>query len=180
MKRSKGLMILSLQKSADFIFLTLTVWREARGEPVAVKAAVAHSILNRVNRPSWWGKDIMGVVFKKWQYSSLTDPKDPQLTTWPKADETAWQECLVIASNVMKGLLENPVPGADSYYDISIQAPYWAKDEAFVCQIGRVRFYNLDNDYEIEEAKVIAAGLDLDPLAGYIDLLGLNSIAQMV
>lgn len=173
-------MILSLQKSADLAFLALTVWREARGESATVKTAVVHSILNRVNRPSWWGRDIMGVVFKKWQYSSLTDPKDPQLTTWPKNGETAWQECLLISNNVMRGLLNNPMPGADSYHDISIPAPDWAKPEYFVGQIGRVRFFNLDNDYEIQEAKAIAVNLGLDPLSGYADLLGLNSIAQLV
>lgn len=141
-------MIQSLQRSAELAFMALTLWREARGESALCKTAVAHSILNRVNRPSWWGRDVMGVIFKKWQYSSLTDPKDPQLTKWPAKDDVSWQECLVITDKVLRGLLDNPAPGADSYHDISIPAPKWATEETFVIQIGRIRFHNLDMDIE--------------------------------
>lgn len=136
------------QNSADIAFLALTIWREARGESREVRAGIAHVILNRVHRPAWWGTDIMSVVFKKWQFSSLTDPRDRQLTTWPSKDERSWQQCLQVAIEACAGGLKNPVPGADSYYDISIPAPKWATPAPFVAQIGRVRFYNLDRDIE--------------------------------
>jgi spore germination cell wall hydrolase CwlJ-like protein len=140
-----------LQEAANLVFMALCVWREARGENAQCKEAVAFSILNRVNRPSWWGKNIMEVVFKKWQYSSMTDPKDRQLTTWPKAEDIPWRECLIITDGVISGLLPNPAPGADSYYDISIPPPYWATPATFVAQIGRIRFYNLDRDIEVSQ-----------------------------
>lgn len=136
------------QKNADKTFLALTVWREARGESAQVQAGIAHVILNRVRRPSWWGHDIMSVLFKKWQFSSLTDPRDRQLTTWPASNDPSWQQCLKISCGVVDGQIKNPVPGADSYYDISIPAPNWATSKTFVAQIGRVRFYNLDRDIE--------------------------------
>lgn len=139
---------MDLQKGADKTFLALTVWREARGESKEVQAGVAHVILNRVRRPSWWGRDVMSVVFKKWQFSSLTDPRDKQLTTWPETNDRSWQQCLQVVADVVDGRLKNPVPGADSYYDISIPAPRWATDKDFVAMIGRVRFYNLDHDVE--------------------------------
>ena len=135
------------------------LWREARGESYEGKAAVASSIMNRVARPSWWGHDLLSVIFKKWQYSSMTDPKDKQLTTWPQKYAVDWIECLQAASNAVDGIAgalvaatrasENPVPGADGYYDISIPPPKWATPETFVKQIGKLRFYNLDRDFEL-------------------------------
>ena len=133
----------NLQRSADMVFLALALYREARGATHECKVAVAFSIMDRVQHPGWWGRDIMGVLFKRWQYSSLTNPKDPQLTIWPQPDENAWQECLAIAEQVIAGALDNPVPGADSYYDISIPPPVWTKDARFVAQLGRIKFYEV-------------------------------------
>ncbi len=134
------------QDQADKTFLALCLWREARGETAAVQAGVVHVILNRVKRPSWWGRDLMSVIFKRWQFSSLTDPKDRQLTTWPTAVDKSWQQCLQIAHAASAGTLFNPVAGADHYYDISIPAPPWAETGRFVSQIGRIRFYDLVKD----------------------------------
>jgi spore germination cell wall hydrolase CwlJ-like protein len=138
------------QQTADITFSALTLWREARGESTLTKTAVMFSILNRVYRPCWWGTDVMSVVFKKWQYSSLTAPTDPQLTTWPKSSDSTWQECLEIARGVICGdtTFVNPVPGADSYFDDSIQAPNWTNKARFVRKLGRLSFYDVDFDYE--------------------------------
>jgi spore germination cell wall hydrolase CwlJ-like protein len=62
-----------------------------------------------------------------------------------------------MAEAAIGGTLPNPVPGADSYYDTSIKAPVWATDDKFVRQIGRLRFYNLQADFEV--APLEAAGL---------------------
>ena len=142
-----------VNEATEKVFLALVIWREARGESYEGKAAVASSIMNRVARPSWWGNDVLSVVFKKWQYSSMTDPKDIQLTTWPQKHAPDWVECLQAASNAVDGILKNPVPGADGYYDISIPPPKWATTETFVKQIGRLRFHNLDHDIEKEEGR---------------------------
>lgn len=139
-------------EAVDRVILALCVYREARGEPQLGKIAVAMSVLNRVRRPSWWGSDVLSVLGKKWQYSAMTASGDPNLTVWPRSDDQAWRECLQAAWEVMDGLWEinNPVPGADSYHDISIRAPSWASPEMFVGQIGRLRFFNVDLDYEGE------------------------------
>lgn len=133
---------------SDKVFLALVVWREARGETVLGQTAVAYSVLNRVYRPCWWGKSVMEVIFKKWQYSSMTDPKDPQLTSWPK-DDFVWERCLGVAGSVLTGAMDNPAPGADSYWDSSIMAPKWATPETFIRKIGRLSFHNVDHDLEI-------------------------------
>jgi len=133
---------------SHIVFLALVVWREARGESILGQTAVAHSVLNRVHKPGWWGTDIMSVVFKKWQYSSMTDPHDPQLTAWPKND-AVWQQCLQVAWDVVYGMSENPAPTADSYFDDSISPPKWATLDTFVRKIGRLSFYNVDRDIEV-------------------------------
>lgn len=141
----------SERRCSDMIFLALCLWREGRGESYKARMAIAFCVMNRVENPSWWGRDVHSVVFKKWQFSSLTDVRDRQLTVWPRANDKTWGECIQIASDVLYGCAINPVPGADSYYDISIPPPYWAKDNTFVEQIGKLRFYNLGRDIETSE-----------------------------
>ena len=135
---------------SDKVFLALVVWREARGESLLAQIAVAMSVLNRVHKPCWWGQDVMSVIFKKWQYSSMTDPKDKQLTTWPQ-NNYEWKQCLQVASDAIYGLSPDPAPYADSYYDDSIQPPKWATPDMFVCKIGRLNFYNVDRDFEAKK-----------------------------
>jgi len=137
----------------DVFYLALVTWREARGASYEAKVAVAFSVMNRVTRPSWWGHTLGEVVTKKWQYSSIGAPNDPQLLIWPLLSDSSWMECLDIAACVILGQLANPMPGADSYYDSSISAPKWAMSDFYVGQISSphgnaLRFYDVDQDYE--------------------------------
>lgn len=137
----------------EITLLAIMLYREARGESDEAKIAVAHTVLNRVSHPGWWGNDIVSVIGRKWQYSSMTDPNDPQLIVWPKADDAAFENCLTLAGNVVRGVYNSPLRGIDSYYDDSLQGdlvPKWAKDNPlrFVAKIGRLNFYNLDGDVE--------------------------------
>jgi len=138
----------------EITLLALTIYREARGEPHEAQIAVAHTVKNRISKPGWWGTDIVSVLTKKWQYSSLTDPNDTQLTTWPTADDHIFEDCLSLAEMVVRGVYNSPLKGIDSYYDDSLQGdlrPKWAKEhpERFVGKIGRLNFYNLDMDVEV-------------------------------
>lgn len=134
----------------EIVLLALLVYREARGESHEAKIAVAHTVLNRVAHPTWWGNDVVSVITKKWQYSSLTDPKDPQLTVWPKASDHIFEECLTVASLVLSGIYNAPLKGIDSYHDSSIPAPKWATPDTFVGQLGKLKFYNVDRDVEVD------------------------------
>jgi len=144
----------SLAKTTtELFYLAFAVWREARGEDEEVRRAVAWSIRNRVDRPKWWGKTYDEVITKRWQYSSLTDPNDPQLgRAWPRLSDASWIECLQIADDVINGVSYNPTIGADSYYDISIPAPYWTTSARFCGQLGSMRFYDVDHDFEVANA----------------------------
>ena len=122
--------------------LALCVWREARGEPVEGKVAVACSIRNRVAYPSWWGRDWHTVILKPRQYSSF-NADDPNATKWPDEHEAAWQSCLEIADAVYTEVTADTTGGADSYYDISIPPPAWAMPERHTIDVGKLKFYRL-------------------------------------
>lgn len=139
--------------SYEVVLLALVAWREARGESDEAKIAVMHTVINRVDRPSWWGRSIVGVITKKFQYSSIGDPRDPQLTTWPQDSDHIFESCLNLADLVIRRVANSPLKGIDSYFDDSLTGdliPKWAKEhpERFVGKIGRLNFYNLDCDTE--------------------------------
>lgn len=136
----------------EICLLALVIWRESRGSSHETKVAVACSIRDRVDNPKWWGNDYVTVITKKWQYSSMAAVGDPQLSVYPQADDDVFEDCLTIASSVHDRTVTNPFPGADSYYDDSIQAPKWATPETFVGKSGRLNFYNSDHDFEQEMA----------------------------
>lgn len=128
----------------DTFYLAFVAWREARGESDEAKLGVMHTVLNRVAKPGWWGNTVSTVVTKPWQYSSLTDAKDVQLTKWPTDKDATWLTCLDQANGCLAGLEDDPTRGATHYFDDSIAPPYWAKPEAFTVKLGRLNFYKLD------------------------------------
>ena len=134
----------SQQQAVNLTFLSLTIWRESRGESTEAQLAVAYSILTRVARGGWWGTDILSVIGKKWQYSSMAAPGDPQLIVWPQSNDPSWDACLNAAQAALTGTPPNPAPGADSYYDDSINPPGWAQAPAMrVAKIGRLNFWKV-------------------------------------
>jgi spore germination cell wall hydrolase CwlJ-like protein len=136
----------------DHFYLALAVWREARGESAEGQVAVACSIINRVANPKWWGTTVDEVITKRWQYSSLTDPKDPQVSrSWPTVKDPSWLLALGVAHDVLEGGPVNPMPGADSYHDSSISPPFWTTKSRYCGKIGRLFFYDVDHDYEKEK-----------------------------
>lgn len=132
----------------EAVMLALMVWREARSESFQGKLAVAWTVRNRVEHTKWWGTDIVGVITKKWQYSSMTATGDPQLSMFPKIGDSSFKECMVVACGVINNEFDHPAPGADSYYADYIKRPKWATDQNFVKKIGVHCFHNVDQDFE--------------------------------
>jgi spore germination cell wall hydrolase CwlJ-like protein len=139
----------SLQDKEDFSYAWIVAYREARGEPMPAQAAVVYTLLNRAQRPKWWGHSIGECAVKAWQYSSMTDPRDPQLSkAWPTLSTPAGLATARVADEVLRGAVANPFPGADSYYDDSITAPNWTVGARFCGKLGKLNFYDVDHDYE--------------------------------
>lgn len=138
-------------ESYERFIWAMTVWREASNQLYDVKAAVAHSIKNRVDHPAWWGKNLVEVCTKREQYTSMnTKSDDPNLRRWPPYGDVAFQECVDIVRGIQTRLILPIFPGADSYYDDSIAAPWWAtkRPECYLGKAGAFHFYNMDEDVE--------------------------------
>ncbi|MFH1739488.1 MAG: cell wall hydrolase [bacterium] len=131
-----------MKESVNIIFLALLIWREARGESVGVKIAVAWVVRNRVNKPAWWGRSWMGVIFKPWQFSGLTATGDPNLSKWPHETEPAWLDSLEAAERVYNGTVDDPTNDATYYHDHSITKPTsWGNTIRPTVKIGKIQFY---------------------------------------
>jgi len=125
------------------VLLAIALWREARGTGETGMTAVAYSIMERVEHPTWWGHTLAEVLAKKWQYSSLAAPGDPQLILWPVDEDVSWRLAMAVADAVLAKSVANPVPAADSYFDASIPPPKWATPERFIGKVGRLSFYRV-------------------------------------
>lgn len=142
----------------DSILVRLCLWREARGESLAAKAAVLAVIRNRANDPkNRWPKTLAGIVTQKFQFSSF-NANDPNVTAWPKATVTiapssdwiAWLNCGTVYDAAIGA---DPTHGATHYHDKSIPPPAvaWlgpgktvADLEALkTCEIGNLAFYRI-------------------------------------
>lgn len=134
----------------DFILLSLCVWREARGEPLSTKQAVAWTIRNRVLNPGWWGSGWVGVILHPYQFSSF-NANDPNATKLPLTSDLSWQDCQATAQGVYSpdpgtqpSLPDNSL-GATFYYDKSLDnnPPAWSTDGSMIktVDIGHLHFY---------------------------------------
>lgn len=124
--------------------LALCVWREARGEPDDGMLGVAHSVLNRVARPGWWGSTIHSVILQPAQYASFS-ADDPNNVLWPlEADET-WHASKRAAQDAIGGA-PDPTDGATNYHAIDIPFPKgWGSPKEYERKplIGKHQFYRM-------------------------------------
>lgn len=139
-------MLLNKDQAWEFALLALCIWREARGESVQAKRAVAWTIRNRVMDPAknWWGDTYERVVLHPFQFSSF-NANDPNATKFPGNPRTTpgWQECMDAAEDVYSGLCVDPTGGATHYFDKSLKdnPPKWAATAQFKVEIGNLYFY---------------------------------------
>ena len=125
--------------------LARTLYGEARGEGQHGMEAVSSVIMNRVRNPRWWGKDVVSVCQKPWQFScwNENDPNRAKLLAATEKD-FPFPTCLQIAASAVAGTLADPTNGADSYYDVSISPPGWAMGKDPVYSLGDLRFFRLE------------------------------------
>lgn len=138
----------------DSFLARLCIFREARSESMAGKAAVLAVLRNRANDPkNRWPKTLAGVVTQRYQFSSF-NANDPNVTAFPltthPADFQAWLDCCHVYD---APLTADSTSGSQFYHDNSIPPPAvaWlgpghtvADLEALkTCEIGRLSFYRL-------------------------------------
>lgn len=108
---------------------------EATGEGQKGIEAVWEVINNRAKQQN---KSIISIITARKQFSCLNNTT-PSALIQQKSKDKNWK----LAEKIVNSPLTNHTKNSNHYYSIIIPAPYWAKNNKFVCQIGKHRFYKL-------------------------------------
>jgi len=132
-----------VERMAEWFVLALCLWREARGEPIEGKAAVADVILTRA-ADSRWPDSVVGVITQRWQFSAFNQ-SDPNVTKFPNprgsaAEWMAFVECARVAMHA----LDKPPTGRADHYHAKSMAPFpkWTRQMQRVGVVGNHVFYD--------------------------------------
>lgn len=132
--------------------LCLTIWGEARGEPIEGKIGVAMVMRNRLLANYRGAKTYVDVCTAHAQFSAWTDEaKQMQdeaelLTGTPSLThlkDPVIRLCLEIALATMSGKLADNTNNANHYYAVSIAPPAWAVGAILLAALGSHRFFNV-------------------------------------
>lgn len=134
---------------SDEVLLARLLYGEARGASREVKYAIANVVLNRAERPCWWGSSVREVILAPRQFScfNLDDVNRRKLLDPLRYDrQEVWQECRDVAREALSQR-HDMTHGATHYFDSSIAIPRWARNLQPSLELpagnGRVvKFYN--------------------------------------
>jgi spore germination cell wall hydrolase CwlJ-like protein len=132
----------------DHDALTLTIWGEARGEPIEGKVGVAAVIRNRVQAHYRGATTYLAVCLAHAQFSAWTDEaaamKAEEVALAGSSPDPTLKLCGEIAAATIAGVLPDPTHGANHYYAISLTTPpAWAVGQTPLVTLGRQHFYNV-------------------------------------
>lgn len=99
----------------DEAFVTLTIWREARGDGYDAMEAVANVIKNNAITEK---VSVYTICTQKNEFSSMTVHTDPQTTNFAKEQDGSWKMAQTIALEVLSGSVPDITKGA-RYYCVS-------------------------------------------------------------
>lgn len=124
--------------------LAKTIYGEARGESFNGKVAVAYTIINRASSPGWWGKTIVEVCLKPYQFSCwLPDDPNSKLLSEVTIDSHAFRDCYAVACLVFNRTLPDPTNKATHYHALSMPVPpKWAATLKATTVIGGHKFFS--------------------------------------
>jgi len=124
--------------------LARTVWGEARSERRRGMAAVASVIMNRANNPRWWGRDVVSVCLKPWQFSAWNiDSSQRRLLLEVTESDREFRIALELADLAIAGTLEDETGNSDHFHTLTVR-PLWSRGRQPVTTIGRHHFFRLE------------------------------------
>ncbi len=126
----------------DQWMLALCLWREARGQSIEAKRAIACVICNRVSDKRW-PDTLPGVILQPWQFSSF-NAGDPNAVKFPSpahpVEWKAFEECVRVACEPAADV----VGGADHYHSLPEKLwPSWHDPKKVTAHIGPFWFLKL-------------------------------------
>ena len=135
--------MIDLETATDEDILARTICGEARGEGEQGMQAVANVIMNRTDKPGWWGTTIKDVCLKPYQFScwNVDDPNRPIILNLDE-NYSIYNDAMAIAQNASNGSLPDITDGATNYYAKGIPEPKWAAGKTPCAVIGNQLFFN--------------------------------------
>ncbi len=144
----------------DRMAVALTVFGEARREPLLGQHAVAWVIRNRLAKPSRFGQSWKGVCLRRAQfscwypwggesnYAAVMAAAERLVNGLTPAPGSALARALQVADDVMTGIAPDPTHEATHYYAPLAMAkpgsaPEWAKGQEPTAVIHHHRFYRV-------------------------------------
>ena len=125
-----------LHTLTDINLMSLLIWHEARGESPIGKLAVAHVVINRVGKRTWYGNSIRDVITKPYQFSVFNDDNFALFYE---------SSCVAIAELALSNHTVDPTNGA-THFHADYVAPGWASDMRYLLRIGAHLFYKAKNE----------------------------------
>ena len=104
------------------------------------KRAVAWTIRNRAQNPSWWGSGYADVILKPYQFSSFNS-NDPNATKLPRPSDPSWLNSMQAAKEAWWNQGPDPTGNATHYFDDSIPKPSWTASMTPTLKVGKLNFY---------------------------------------
>jgi len=116
-----------------FLWLTLCVYHEARGEPHEGQKAVVHVILNRAEQRQ---KPVKDIILQPFQFSWANQGRRPQIK-----DYQALEQCAVAVRDALdERMMGKTLNGADHYRATYVN-PTWDDGMKKIAKIGNHVFY---------------------------------------
>jgi spore germination cell wall hydrolase CwlJ-like protein len=107
------------QDDYPMVLAALCVWREARGEAYSAMLGVACVLRNLLAVEG----DLVRVITRRDQFSSMTFHGDPNLIEWPQAQDGAFRMCSMAVSSILGSLSPDITGGATYYFSPPLEEP---------------------------------------------------------
>lgn len=120
--------------------LALTIYYEARDQPLDGQLVVAEVVLNRVESEHY-PDDVCSVVYQPKQFSFTHDGKPER----PK-NKVVWKETKRLARKILDNPDEWLLHSGSTHYHATYVQPYWSNELVLVGRIGDHIFYTEKND----------------------------------
>jgi spore germination cell wall hydrolase CwlJ-like protein len=126
---------------SDFALAVVTIWQEARGEPFAVKLAVAEVIRNRMKLHN---KNVCEVVLEPLQFSG-----------WNAHDQSRVPSCMIDDGDIatkesagawLESATSDITQGATHFWNPKIASPSWAGQVQNAVILGAMTFGSIPNE----------------------------------
>ena len=129
----------------DVEALALTIWGEARGEPIEGLIGVAMVMRNRLATHYRGAKTYVDVCTAHAQFSAWTEEAtqmQSEMAEFPHPDPVL-RLCIQVAQATMAGTLADNTHAANHYYADTTPTPSWAKGGTILAHLGHHLFLNV-------------------------------------